>query len=138
MSLFLIGPRLSVVLRRRNEGWEINSLPSYFISYKTGEKNMTTISLRSDDDFKKFIKKTSDSTGLNMSQVIIQLCTKGRISNRSKIQKNQIEILYNANMIRNELNYISSHLSKNKVIDILVLKSLIKIEQYLEEITHGK
>lgn len=99
---------------------------------------MANISLRCDDDLKKHIKDLSRSTGLNMSQVIIQLCTKGRISNRSKIQKNQIEILYNANVIRNELNHISSHISENKVIDILVLESLINIEQYLKEITYGK
>ena len=99
---------------------------------------MANTSFNADDDLKKYIEDLMKSTGLNKSQVIIQLCTKGRVSNRSKIQKNQIEILYNANVIRNELNYISSHLSTNKVIDILVLKSLIIIEKYLEEITYGK
>ena len=102
------------------------------------EKNMTSINFRCTEEFKEHIQKLSKSMGLTQTDLIIKLCLDARVSDISKRHKNQVEILYNVNAVRNELNKISSYVSTKNVLDEIALESLIIIEKFIEDAMHGK
>jgi len=99
---------------------------------------MARITLSCTDNFKTYVKESSDSKGISVSKLIIELCTNGRITDASKRQKNQIEILYNLNVIRNEIYKISDHICGDDMVDIIALESLLVLENFIKEIINGK
>jgi len=102
------------------------------------EENMTSINFRCTKEFKANIIKLSHSMGLTQTDLIIKLCLDGRVSDISKQHRNQVEILYNVNAVRYELNKVSSYISTKNVLDEIALESLIVIEKFIEDAMHGK
>ena len=97
----------------------------------TKMKKEKRVTIRFTEDEYKQLKAKADELDISLSTYIRKkaLGNKERIS--SKCNK---ELLYEINRIGNNLNQIAKHCNINKLVDKLVLKSLVEIEKKLNEV----